>query len=325
MISAPKPRPAIRSKPKRLPSVKCMTITVGFVCSNGIVLGADSQESSEASVLKRSVTKLTAFPPLESDQGKSPDRRAVFTGSGDSQLIDKLIEEMSLAAALVEDPTLETLRDAVEESVKGVYREYQDCFHPGYMPHAEMTYGLWCRGSFGLFYSRGPIVTRIGRQMFARGRGMPIFTLGYKASGCGNEITDYINARMNTPSLNVSDGIVLANYMLEQASEHAAGCGGDIRIIWLAEDGTAENVHSDQYTSALFKAMDRSFSGLFMKTANLQCKDAFLELAWTQAKETLLRLRQEHRESAEKAEKDRKEFEEGLERLLDEHNRKFNG
>ncbi|HEY1679503.1 MAG TPA: hypothetical protein VGG04_17440, partial [Candidatus Sulfotelmatobacter sp.] len=69
-----------------------MTITVGFVCSNGIVLGADSQESHDGSALRRSVTKLTAWPPLDSLQGKSPDRRALFTGSGDSQLIDKLIE-----------------------------------------------------------------------------------------------------------------------------------------------------------------------------------------------------------------------------------------
>src|SRR5579863_4178416 len=121
MISAPKPRPAVRPKFKRLPPVKCMTVTVGFVCSNGIVLGADSQESYEGSALRRSVTKLIAFPPLESDQGNSPDRRAIFTGSGDSQFIDKLIEEMCLAVALVEDPNLEELRAAIEKSIKEVH------------------------------------------------------------------------------------------------------------------------------------------------------------------------------------------------------------
>jgi hypothetical protein len=70
-----------------MPAGKGMTITVGLVCSSGIVPGADSQASLEGSALKRSVTKLTAFPPLESEYGKAPDCPAVFTGSGDSQLL----------------------------------------------------------------------------------------------------------------------------------------------------------------------------------------------------------------------------------------------
>jgi hypothetical protein len=266
MISACKP-PFSRPKPqpKRLPSVKCMTIAVGFICSNGIVLGADSQESFEGSALKRSVTKLVAFPPLESEYGKAPDRRAVFTGSGDSQLIDKLIEEMSIEVASA-GPSIDEIATGIEKRIKQIYREYRNYYHAGYMPQAEMIYGLWCGGKTGLFFAQGPIVTRIGTQLHPRGKPLPTpLVIGYKGSGLGTEITDYINARIGLLTLNVSDGIVLATYMLEQAVSHATGCGGDIRIIWMAEDGTAANVTVDPDTFAFLKNLDRSLNNIFSR------------------------------------------------------------
>lgn len=117
------------------------------------------------------------------------------------------------------------------------------------------------------------------------------------------------------PSLNVSDGIVLANYMLEQAVAHAAGCGGDIRIVWMAEDGTAAQVPVEHYTTDLFKAMDRTFSDLFSEIANFQSKENWIEMKWGQAKEYLTRLRKEQLERIEKADKDREKFQKSLERF----------
>jgi hypothetical protein len=142
-----------------------MTITVGFTCSNGIVLGADSQESFDESTLRRSVTKITIFPPLDSPEGKTPDRRAVFTGAGNSQLIDKLVEAMTLEVAAAE-PSIEAIADAIENRTKKLYREFRNFYHPGYMPQAEMTYGLWCGGKVALYFAQGPIVTKVGTRYF---------------------------------------------------------------------------------------------------------------------------------------------------------------
>jgi hypothetical protein len=282
-----------------------MTITVGFVCSNGIVLGADSQESFEGSALKRSVSKLTAFPPLESEHGKAPDRGAVFTGSGDSQLIDKLIEEMSIEVASA-GPSIEEMAAAIENRTKQVYREYRNCYHAGYMPSAEITYGLWCNGRVALFHAQGPIVKEIGTIVHPRGNNSPPpFRIGYKATGQGNEITDYINARMSVLTLNVSEAIVLGTYMLEQAVAHASGCGGAIRLMWIAEDGTADMVDTGDYTSALLKGLDGQLSRLFLATANSNRSDKLVESDWNDAKKILLRLREEYKQGIEKTQREK--------------------
>jgi hypothetical protein len=322
MISPCKPPISLPApKPRRLPSVKCMTITVGFICSNGIVLGADSQESFEGSTLKRSVSKLTAFPPLESVSDEGPDRRAVFTGSGDSQLIDKLIEEMSIEVASA-GPSIEEMAAAIEKRTKQIYREYRNCYHAGYMPSAEITYGLWCGNRCALFFAQGPIVKEIGTLFHPKVKKglkpLPPFRIGYKASGMGNEITDYINTRVGMPAMNVSDGIVLALYMLEQAVAHASGCGGDIRIIWLAEDGTAGMVDTGAYTSALLKGLDRELSRLLFSTANSTYPNSKVEREWDNAKKILLRLREEYKNGVEKTQKDKELLSNLLQDWLDD-------
>jgi hypothetical protein len=323
MISPCKPPLSFPApKPKRLPSVKCMTITVGFICSNGIVLGADSQESFEGSALKRSVSKLTAFPPLESEQGKSPDRRAVFTGSGDSQLIDKLIEELSIEVASAE-PSIEEIAGAIEKRIKQMYREYRSCYHAGYMPSAEITYGLWCGGKVALFHAQGPIVKEIGTTFHPKaGKGRkppPPFRVGYKATGQGNEITDYINTRMGAPiAINVSEAIVLATYMLEQAVAHASGCGGAIRVMWMAEDGTADMVDTGAYTSAMLKGLDSQLSEIFMVTANSHCTDKQIDKTWEDAKRTLLRLREEYKQGVEKTREDKERIANLIQEWMDD-------
>src|ERR1700722_518360 len=323
MISPCKPPLSIPApKPKRLPLVKCMTITVGFICSNGIVLGADSQESFEGSALKRSVSKLTAFPSLESEQGKSPDRRAVFTGSGDSQLIDKLIEELSIEVASA-GPSIEEIAGAIEKRIKQMYREYRNCYHAGYMPSAEITYGLWCGGKIALFHAQGPIVKQIGTTLYPKGRtghkSMPPFRVGYKATGQGTELTDYINARMSIPmAINVSEAVVLGTYMLEQAVEHASGCGGAIRLMWIAEDGTADMVDTGAYTSALLKGLDSQLSQIFIAMASYASTDKQMETAWDDAKKILLKLREEWKQGVEKTQKHKEQISDLLQEWMDD-------
>jgi hypothetical protein len=328
MISPCKPPLSLPApKPKRLPSVKCMTITVGFVCADGIVLGADSQESFDGSVLKRSVSKLTVFPPLESEYSKTTDRRAAFTGSGNSQLIDKLIEEMTIEVASA-GASIKEMAAAIEKRTKQMYREYRNLYHAGYMPEAEITYGLWCGDKSALFHAQGPIVKEIGTVLHGKTRkGLPPLQtrIGYKATGQGNEITDYINARMALhpglstfgAALNLGDAIVVATYMLEQAVAHASGCGGDIRIVWLANDGTADMVDTGNYTSALLKGLDQQLSRIFLATANSNLPDREMDRVWDEAKQILLWLREKYKQGAEKTQKDKEVLSNLLQDLLD--------
>ena len=142
-----------------------MTVTIGFLCRDGVVLGADSQESYEGSALKRSVPKLIVFPPIGSadEAHEAPDRRLIFTGAGDSSLVDKLIDDAWLEAA-IQNPNIVEIATAIERRFLELYGEYNKVFHAGYMPPAQVTYGIWCRGETRLYYAQGPVINEIGRQ-----------------------------------------------------------------------------------------------------------------------------------------------------------------
>jgi hypothetical protein len=111
-----------------------MTVTVGFLCKDGVVLGADSQESYEGSALKRTVPKLVMFPP--SSVPEITDRRAIFTGAGDAALVDKLIDEIWIEIGCA-PPSVHEIAIEIERRIKELYAEYCELYHPGYMPLNE--------------------------------------------------------------------------------------------------------------------------------------------------------------------------------------------
>ncbi len=53
-VLKPLPHPKPKPEPKRLPQVKAMTIAAGFMCSDGIILCADSEHSDEITKFQRS-------------------------------------------------------------------------------------------------------------------------------------------------------------------------------------------------------------------------------------------------------------------------------
>jgi hypothetical protein len=117
MISPCKLLAVSTAKLKRLAARKYMTIPVGFLCRDGIVLGTDSQESYGGCALKHSVPKQVAFPPIEIDDNEKepPDRRVIFTGAGDSALVDKLTDKAWLEAA-VASPNIVEMAAGVQRS-----------------------------------------------------------------------------------------------------------------------------------------------------------------------------------------------------------------
>jgi hypothetical protein len=284
-----------------------MTVTVGFLCKDGVVLGADSQESYEGSALKRSVPKLVAFPPPNIPG--TPDRRAIFTGAGDAAFVDKLIDEMwsEIGSA---PPSVNEIATEIERRITELYAEYRELYHPGYMPFADITYGIWCGRESGLFHAHGPVVNRIGSR-FQSAQG------GYKSAGLGSEITDYIQARMKFKPPNVDQASVLARYMLEQAVAHGQGCGGDIRISWLKNDGTAKNVEIDRHTTRILSWLDHQISQAILVAADPQYPDEFVSAILEISTKQILKLRAEHRKAIATGTDNRKEYD----RLVEEIDR----
>jgi hypothetical protein len=123
---------------------------------------------------------------------------------------------------------------------------------------------------------------------------------GYKSAGVGREITDYIQARMEAKPSNVDEAAVLARYMLEQATAHGEGCGGDIRISWLKNDGTAKNVDIDRHTTLILDWLDHQISKGILAAADPQYSDEVVEMILRVSTKNILGLRAEHREAIQK-------------------------
>lgn len=289
-----------------------MTVTIGFLCRDGVVLGADSQESYEGSALKRSVPKLIVFPPIGSadEAHEAPDRRLIFTGAGDSSLVDKLIDDAWLEAA-IQNPNIVEIATAIERRFLELYGEYNKVFHAGYMPPAQVTYGIWCRGETRLYYAQGPVINEIGRQT----------GIGYKASGMGNEITDYIRDRIKAKPTTVEDAIVLTSYMLKQAVAHGEGCGGEVRISVLRNNGHAENVNIDNFTTQILEALDSHISFALFRAANPRTSDKTFAVVWEAIYKKIVSLRNARSEAARKEREEKEALDKTIKEIENELDR----
>lgn len=110
MTLKPFPRPHLIPKPKRLPKRKRMTVAVGFLCTRGVVIAADTQESSGD--IKAYVQKL--------EVRRFQHCRAAIAGSGVGPLIDHAARDIFSILATTTDAT--DVAVAISETMLRLYK-----------------------------------------------------------------------------------------------------------------------------------------------------------------------------------------------------------
>ena len=158
----------------------------------------------------------------------------------------------------------------VETSIKETHEEYGRIFQAGYLPEAELIYGVKMHGDSKLFSSQGPIVNE---------------KRSYGSVGAGYHMADFLASRMHQRYIPSSNAIMLAAYVLFQCKEHVDGCGGESHIVALNETGDSRFVDpwrvdfaTDQLrgydgliSRLLLSAPDYSFSMLNSKKNSKAC------------------------------------------------------
>jgi hypothetical protein len=203
-----------------LPKRQVVTIIAGFRCQDGIVVCADTQETSGSA--KRSVPKLQCFQgPVSSQDGQSlinPDLALAICGAGDGPFIDKITSQAWEAIQHVSD--VWEASDRVELMIKETYKDFGQIFQPGSCPQVDLIYGIKIGGASRLFEAKGPVVNETN----------------YSSDGAGYYLADFLTSRMRGDAwLNVRQTVILAAYILFQAKEHVEGCGGESHIAVLRE------------------------------------------------------------------------------------------
>lgn len=126
MISLPKPRPAIpfRTKPKRLPERKSMTIALGLMALDGIVLAADSELSAGDFKLSGQKVFAVGYRPM---MGGAVDKEAAHscgvTGTGTVSYIEAVKERLFRNYSQTHDGE-RNFEKAFEQVVSEFYKEH---------------------------------------------------------------------------------------------------------------------------------------------------------------------------------------------------------
>ncbi len=241
-----------------------MTIIAGFKCQDGIVVCADTQETSGSA--KRNVPKLefSSGPTWSEEQQKmiNHDLAIAICGAGDGPFVDKVASRAWDALRGVAD--IWEASNAVESMIKETYREFGQIYQAGSFPQAELIYGITIGGQSRLFQASGPLVNE----------------KNYASSGIGYYLADFLAGRMGANGeegwLTTRQCTIVAAYILFQAKEHVEGCGGNSHIAVLRESESSGMVDFRliEHLTEYLKLADRFTGEMLIETADFSVTDS---------------------------------------------------
>jgi 20S proteasome alpha/beta subunit len=240
---------SIENIPKRK---NALSIVAGFKCPEGIVLCADTQETT--GVAKRSIPKLRFEPSGTPQIGEG--LAVAFCGAGDNgAFIDRLVQNAWEDAQL--GTNAKQVCEIIQNTIESTYKKYKEIYGAGCCPMVDLVYGVKMSNECRLFSASGAVVNE--RE-------------SYDSFGAGQYMADFLKNRMYNRYLNLRQCAILAAYILFQAKEHVDGCGGESHIAILRGNGPSGMI-SQIKTNALTKLLgisDYHMSTLLLDYADIE-------------------------------------------------------
>jgi 20S proteasome alpha/beta subunit len=243
-------RPAFRPKFRRLPKENLMTIAAGFICTDGIVLCADTQEViySYAKVNTEKMRQL-----------ETPAYNVVFTGAGDTGLLEttiQLMEQALLDKKPSHDREIEkVLRDSLLETFSRHVAPYAN-FPQEDRPTADILIGIQYPTSTSLYRAYGTSFLQVTEP---------------QCIGSGVVLGKSLIAQLFDSSMTIGRGWLIALYVLNQAKTWVDGCGGNTDILLLSAHNkgiTRIPTTEVEDLESHFKQFDAFVRPLFMAVAD---------------------------------------------------------
>jgi hypothetical protein len=241
-------------KTHRLLEGKSMTIAAGYVCPEGVVLCADTEELRGE--YKFRTPKLIVLPESED----ATRIKVVFAGAGDGYFIDKLVAEM-WKAALHSSGGIDQAVDAMEDAILRIHQKFWPVYPAAERPQADLLFAALVGGEIRLYKATGPIVNEVE---------------GYELTGIGDVLARYIAARTYKDNLSLQEAAVLATYTLEQAKEYVDGCGGESHVVLLFKTGKHRRLDFMKITAlnTMLRSYEQSAMQLMLAAPNQEISDA---------------------------------------------------
>ena len=184
-----------------------MTIGIGILANDGIVIASDTQESG-SSLLKGEKTKMLSFSSfnLGTPELGSMAGACVISGAGDSGYVRALTEKMGGAFLDNKEGRSEEIKNKLEEILARFYKEHVipfASFPSKDRPDVELLIGFYRKFHLDLFVTEKTVMTR---------------AIPYKAIGIGSVFAELLLGRLWRMS-SAKEAEILAAYIVFMAKE----------------------------------------------------------------------------------------------------------
>jgi 20S proteasome alpha/beta subunit len=219
---------------KRLPIKKTMTLIIGIVCHDGIVMAAESQTTKGNSKLLG--TNKISIVEFEHD-------KVLVAEAGSANLSNHAIELFQRKARGVKIDNDSTVPKLVQKSVFEVVEKLLEPFKSGATPAQIQDFLLDEINKFELmvayYFQKKPYLYMF-RSALA---GIPDKVKTYfETSGIGADLADYILTKYIKENSDSEFASVIAVKALQDVSNHVEGCGGPLRMASLHHRGMAATI-----------------------------------------------------------------------------------
>ena len=228
-----------------------VTIIVGIICKDGIVLASDSQTSYGTS--KR--TDTDKIYPVDFGDGS-----VLIAQSGNAELSSRAVEEFEKMAKTAQFDDYRKPVEILEQSLRALKqniihlnlwesnREFADDF----FKDLDNNFGLM----IAYYYGSPPLpyiyIVNFWPGVAARQR-------GYATLGCGSTVAEFILNRSKVSDMNWGLALITAVYTVEEVKKVDAFCGGQTKVARLDSNGKPSSTDSQQNLD-LIKALVESMA-----------------------------------------------------------------
>jgi 20S proteasome alpha/beta subunit len=218
------PFPKVRPKPQ--PERKRVTVIIGIICDDAVVMASDTQTT--IGTLKRSNTNK--LQPVRFKNG-----HALIGEAGHAHLSGNAVQHMQLLgplAEIVDEQTVQkTAEDAMQRTRETLRRQNFMCSGDDLNAMLRGP-GQDCHWLVSHFYKGQPQMFKLhlstATSFPVKGR--------FACVGTGSELSSYLLERLLWPTITPVEAATIAAYVIEQTKNHIEGCGGKTNIAVITEE-----------------------------------------------------------------------------------------
>jgi len=220
-----------------------MTVVVGLLCKDGLVVASDSQESDDEVGMKR----LDVMKVYGTDKFDFTDVEMILTGTGTSAHIGRAVEIISEKGYAPHFTLPRHVADIVEDSLGDMRDRYGEALEED----LELMIGVYCKNCPPAEEGEKPEPKLALYNIYAPGEeetqkvGVAERVEDYSAMGSGGLFARYLLNRLYdeshpTSALTMDEAVKEAVYVIEEVTKVDLWCGGPTQLICLTNDGKLE-------------------------------------------------------------------------------------